>query len=183
MKKKLRINPLTTHAKMERTNFAAFSLMQGFFKISYQHIETGRIFLFVQKSKSRKVVTFHIGEFIAKETVLYCSAHCRKTFHCKELNKFVAPGCNFGYDIIEYIGRAVWLESKTAENIKSELACLNVSISEEEISYLAKKFVIYVADLHKDQQETSLETPSKTQLFHRSEINILMAIIFSSRNL
>ena len=108
--------------------------------------------LLVQKSKRRKVSTLHIGQFLAQETVLYCP-HCKENFLCKELNTFVAPGCNFGYDVIEFIGTAIWCKSKTIEEVRDELKHKNITISEREIAYLAKKFVLYVVRAHEDQQE------------------------------
>lgn len=97
-------------------------------------------------------MTLHIGEFLAQEKVLYCP-DCRRTFHCKELDSFVAPGSNFGYDIIEFVGTAVWCRYKTIKEVQEDLKCKNIPISEREISYLSKKFVLYVIEAHNDSQK------------------------------
>ncbi|HET6245285.1 MAG TPA: hypothetical protein VFF35_12285 [Bacteroidia bacterium] len=68
------------------------------------------------------------------------------------MDNFLSPGCNFGYDVMEYIGYAIWRKSHTASQIQSDLLLQNnLTISESEITYLAKKFVHYVVEAQKDK--------------------------------
>ena len=108
--------------------------------------------MLVQKTKERKIVTLHLGTFLLYEVRKYCPA-CRAIYRYTKIDNFVAPGSNFGYDVLEYVGRAVWSDLKTVEKIRNELAQKNVSISEREIAYLAKKFVACVIEAFDDQKE------------------------------
>ena len=108
--------------------------------------------MLVQKTKERKIVTLHLGTFLLYEVRKYCPV-CSAIYRCTKIDNLVAPGSNFGYDILEYIGRAVWSDLKTVEKIRNELVQKNVSISEREIAYLAKKFVACVIEAFDDQKE------------------------------
>jgi len=107
----------------------------------------------VRKTKKREIRTMHIGHFDVHETIKICpNKQCRKVYRCTDLDCFLAPGTNFGYDVMEYIGRAVWLKSQTAREIQSDLRLNNnLRISESEITYLAKKFVHYVVLAQQDK--------------------------------
>jgi hypothetical protein len=107
----------------------------------------------VLKTKKREIRTMHIGHFDVHETIKICpNEQCQKVYRCTNLDCFLAPGTNFGYDVIEYIGRAVWLRSQTANQIQTDLKLYNnLCISESEITYLAKKFVCYVVEAQRDK--------------------------------
>jgi hypothetical protein len=109
----------------------------------------------VQKSKERDVRTMHVGPFNVHETVKYCPINtCKKTYRCAELDHFLPPGSNFGYDVIEYIGYAVWRKSHTALEIQTDLKLkYNLTISKSEVSCLAKKFVHYMVEAQKDKRQ------------------------------
>lgn len=95
----------------------------------------------------------HIGAFYVHETVKVCPLQgCKKTYRYTQLDNFVPQGARFGYDIIEYIGHAFWCKSQNIREIKADLNHRNISISERQISYLARKFVDYVVEAHKDKQ-------------------------------
>ncbi len=113
----------------------------------------GRSVLKVIKTKKRKICTRHIGPFYVYETIKGCPIEdCKKTYRYTQLDNFVPPGSRFGYDIVEYIGQSVWSESRTVQQIKTDLKRQNISISEREIGYLARKYVNYVVEAHKDKQ-------------------------------
>jgi hypothetical protein len=107
----------------------------------------------MMKTKEREVRTMHIGPFYVHETVKYCPINtCKKTYRCAELDNFLPPGSNFGYDVIEYIGYAVWRKSHTALQIRTDLKLkCNITISESEVYCLAKKFVYYMVEAQKDK--------------------------------
>ena len=95
----------------------------------------------------------HIGAFDVHETIKICPHdQCQKNYRYLGLDHLLSPGTNFGYDVMEYVGRAVWRKSQTAAQIQEELQRHNnITISESEITYLAKKFVHYVAEAQKDR--------------------------------
>jgi len=102
----------------------------------------------VLKTKRRSVVTLHIGRFTAAETIGICDG-CRRIYGSQELARLVPAGCNFGYDILVYIGRALFLRHRRSQEISDELAAHNIRISPSEVEYLAKKFIVYLAMAHR----------------------------------
>lgn len=107
----------------------------------------------VQKTKKRQVRTLHIGPFYVHETQKVCSVRsCRKVYRFTGLDDLLSPGSNFGYDVIEYIGHAVWRQAHTAAQIQRDLMReYNLTISESTITYLAKKFVHYMVEAQEDK--------------------------------
>ena len=101
----------------------------------------------VRKTNTRKVITLHIGTFFARETISICPK-CQCIYQSEELAKLVAPGANFGYDILVYVGKALFLRHRNDREVAAELAQRNVQISTSEIAYLGKKFVTYLAIAH-----------------------------------
>jgi hypothetical protein len=102
----------------------------------------------VLKTRTRQVVTLHIGQFRARELVLVCDK-CRRTFASEELSHLVAPSCNFGYDVMVYVGKALFLRHRSAREICAELGAINIRISPSEVGALGKKFIIYLATAHR----------------------------------
>ena len=100
---------------------------------------------------SRKAATLAIGNFIGHETVYYCQG-CGHIFHSNELRSLIPENCNFGYDIIVFIGESLFLRSRNYQEIRLELQQKNVWISESEIAFLAKKFVLYLGLIHRSSQ-------------------------------
>jgi hypothetical protein len=107
----------------------------------------------VLKTKERDVVTLHIGRFKAAETITTCDG-CRRTHRPEELARLVPPGCNFGYDILVHVGRALFLRHRRSQEISDELAAQNVRISSSEVEYLAKKFIVYLTIAHRQAAPT-----------------------------
>jgi len=60
----------------------------------------------------------------------------------------VPPGANFGYDVMVYAGKALWQRHRTEAEGVAELAAKNVRISPRQVSYLAMRFVTYLAIAH-----------------------------------
>ncbi|KKK86152.1 hypothetical protein LCGC14_2766100, partial [marine sediment metagenome] len=69
-----------------------------------------------------------------------------------ELRALIPENCNFGYDIIVFIGESLFLRCRNYQGIRLELQRRNVWISESEIAFLAKKFVLYLGLLHRSVQ-------------------------------
>lgn len=100
----------------------------------------------------RKAATLAIGNFIGHETVYYCQG-CGYVSHSKELQTLIPENCNFGYDIIVFIGMGLFLRSRNYQEIRLELQQKNIWISESEIAFLAKKFVLYLGIIHRSSQK------------------------------
>jgi hypothetical protein len=75
---------------------------------STQCSDCGRGDLKVQKTRTRLISTLHIGRFRAREVFLTCKS-CGHTERSEELSALVPPGANFGYDVMVYAGKALFL--------------------------------------------------------------------------
>jgi hypothetical protein len=102
----------------------------------------------VRKTKSRNVATLVIGRFLAREVRSSCR-RCGREVGSEELRALVPPGCRIGYDVLVRVGEAFFLESRNNGQIVEELRESNVKVCRSEVSYLARKFVIYLALVHK----------------------------------
>ncbi len=98
-----------------------------------------------------KVSTLAIGDFIAHETVCCCRS-CGEVHHSKEMRALKPEYGSFGYEVIVFVGEALFLRCRNYQQIRRELSERNVRISESEIAFLAKKFVLYLAALHRSAQ-------------------------------
>jgi len=106
----------------------------------------------VQKTADPKtVVTMDIGAFIAKQKVLICP-HGHGTFKSEQLQSLAPENGTFGFDIIVEVGFALFVHSRSNQEIMTALATKNVFISEREVSYLGRKFIIYLALAHRQSQ-------------------------------
>ncbi len=103
----------------------------------------------VHKTKERTVFTLHIGGFIAKETLLKCNNCQNETiYYSEKLLQLVPPACNYGYDVMVYIGEETFLRHMQGAELQQALQIRNIQISISEIEYLAKKFIIYLSAIH-----------------------------------
>ena len=103
--------------------------------------------LLVQKTRRKKVLSM-IGPFVARETVAQCN-HCSRTFFSDSLLRIVASRCNVAYDILVFVGKAMFQRHRNWQEIRTELIARNVRLSTSEIEYLGRKFVTYLALGHR----------------------------------
>lgn len=103
----------------------------------------------VLKTREKMVSTLEIGDFQAHETILYCE-QCQCTYPCDELQKLVPTGCKFGFDVLVHVGNSIFLQCRNEKEIKAELSTKNINISNREIGYLSKRFIIYLMLAHKE---------------------------------
>lgn len=89
-----------------------------------------------------------IGAFLAKQTILRCP-HNHGTFKSRELENLVPKGGTFGFDIIIEVGYSLFVHCRSNQETMAALATRNIFISEREISYLGRKFIIYLALAHR----------------------------------
>lgn len=107
--------------------------------------------LHVQKTTTKTVVTMDIGAFWAKETVFHCPQD-QAVFKSKQLRSLVPEKSSFGFDVIVEVGLALFVRCRNNQDIMKELAVKNVFISEREISFLGRKFIVYLALAHRQHQ-------------------------------
>ena len=107
----------------------------------------------VWKTHTREVVSLGVGHFIAHETQGYCP-HCRDRpiFRSGELHRLVPQGARYGYDVMVFVGQALFLRCCNVEEVQQELGEKNISISRREIGYLGQRFIVYLACLHEQSQ-------------------------------
>ena len=84
----------------------------------------------------------HAGEFEAIETQTFCKS-CQQTFGSNELRSLTPPRGKFGFDVIEYIGRSLFVQCRNEREIQAELLARNITISAREIGFLSKRFIVY----------------------------------------
>jgi hypothetical protein len=101
----------------------------------------------VQKTRTRSISTLHVGRFRAREVFLTCKS-CGHTERSEELCALVPPGANFGYDVMVYAGKALFLRHRNEQEVVAELAQQNVQISPREVSLLGMRFVVHLALAH-----------------------------------
>jgi hypothetical protein len=105
----------------------------------------------VLKTKPRELATLLIGDFVAWETKLHCP-RCDLRFGSEQLSCLVPKGAKFGYDVLVYAGKGFFLRCRNAKEIAAELNEKNIRISTSEGTYLARKFVMYLAVAHRKVQ-------------------------------
>jgi hypothetical protein len=110
--------------------------------------------LLIRRTRSRKIITLDIGPFTANETLLYCS-NCsnQPILRSEALARQVAPGAIFAYDIMVYIGLAKYQRFRTTDEVVTELVTRNVCISPSEVHVQAKRFILYLAEVHRESQD------------------------------
>ncbi len=121
-------------------------------KPEYQECLDCKQTLKVLKTHTRTAVTMEIGKFKIHETIKYCSC-CQRRYSSNEPDKLVPHQCIFGFNVLVYIGIALFVEYKNKKEIRNELKKHNISISIREIGYLGKKFVVYLALAHKESRK------------------------------
>jgi len=117
------------------------------FRPVHSHCPHCQQVLKVKKTHTRMVSTLHVGPFRAREVFLHCD-DCGHTQRSEDLCSLVAPGANFGYDVMAYAGNALFLRHRNEAEVVEELAGKNVRISPREVSLLGMRFIVYLALAH-----------------------------------
>lgn len=109
----------------------------------------------VQKTVPRYGKTLTCGEFQARETVHVCASGCRYesgarvTHRAVSLIEQLLPNSEVGYDVMVFVGLERFLRHRQRGEIQAVLLDQGFRISTGEVSKLSKKFVRYVARLHR----------------------------------
>lgn len=101
-----------------------------------------------------------IGAFRAREIVLECP-HDKTVFSSAQLRALAPPKCTFGFDVIVYVGLALFTHCRNEQEIIRALGARNIVISEREISYLGRKFIVYLALAHRESREQLVRSMTK----------------------
>ena len=88
------------------------------------------------------------GAFVAREMLLKCP-RCDRVFESEALRRLVPHRCNIAWDVRVHIGLRMFLQHCSAEQIHTELLARDVRLSSSEISYLGRKFIVYLAIAHR----------------------------------
>jgi hypothetical protein len=103
--------------------------------------------LLVQKTRRKNVLKM-TGPMIAHETITHCP-RCGKVFGSDALRRWVPAGSTVAYDVMVFVGQSMYQRHRTTQEIRAELAVRNVFLSPSEISYLGRKFILYLAHAHR----------------------------------
>ncbi len=103
------------------------------------------------KTQHATVATLAIGTFRAYESVVHCPK-CGRRYASEELRKLKPHRARYGYDVMVYVGKAMFLHSRNEEQIQEELSEQRLSISKREVSFLANKFIVYLSVAHKQSR-------------------------------
>ena len=117
----------------------------------------------VYKTQRKTVQTLHLGCFTAHQTLRHCE-HCRNNtiYAAEQLRRLAPSGGTFGYDVLIFVGQALFRYHRRAEEVIADLRARHVRLSLSEVGYLAKKFVVYLALAHR-QCAPSLKQAMHTQ--------------------
>lgn len=88
------------------------------------------------------------GPFVARETVGLCR-NCNRTFESEALQSLVPKHCNVAYDLLVFVGQALFRRHRTVQEIRGELIAHNINLSPSEIGYLGRKFITFLAAAHR----------------------------------
>jgi hypothetical protein len=114
----------------------------------------------VQKTWEKTIVTMDIGAFLAKEVVFECP-NDKTVFTSPQLRALAPARCTYGFDVIVHVGMSLFVHCRNDREIMKDLASRNIFISEREIGYLGRKFVIYLALAHRESREQLVHSMTK----------------------
>jgi hypothetical protein len=95
------------------------------------------------------VVTLDIGAFRARETILK-DGYADTVYNSQELRSLTPYRCTYSYDILVYVGYALFVHCLSEQRIITALARQNVFISQRQIGFLGRKFITYLAIAHQE---------------------------------
>jgi hypothetical protein len=102
----------------------------------------------VLKTRTRRVMTLAIGPWIARETIWWDPA-TDQVYPSAALRRLVAPGCQYGYDVLVAVGRALFVEDQPVHQILTQLAGRQVHLSASTVAELGRRFIVLLALAHR----------------------------------
>ena len=88
-----------------------------------------------------------IGPWIARETI-WRNPATDQVQGSAALGHLVAPGCNYGYDVLVQVGTSLFVEAQPVRQIISELAQRHVHLSASTVADLGRRFIVLLAMAH-----------------------------------
>jgi hypothetical protein len=116
-------------------------------------VQCGKLMV-VQKTIKRSGATLEHGVFQVRETVYVCAAGCTKdgnksTCRAHALATRIPPKGVVGYDVICLVGHQRFVKNRQREEIRNALQIDHgITLSDGEISHLARRFLGYFEVLH-----------------------------------
>ena len=86
--------------------------------------------------------------FAAHETILECP-QCERLFYSEALRRLVPRCCNVGWDVLVFVGRALFERHQNVAQVRQGLFARQVDLCASEIEYLGQKFIAYLATAHR----------------------------------
>lgn len=107
-------------------------------------------FLHIRRTERRNVQSAAYGTFVAIERQGYCPAHPElPVARSQQLERIIAPGAEYAYDVLARVGLARFLECRQCEEIRVELSRHHgIDVPVSTVSYLARKFIAYFQVVH-----------------------------------
>ena len=102
----------------------------------------------VLKTRRREVITLSIGPFIAHETIWRHPTTAQQSGSA-QLRRLVAPGCTYGYDVVEEVGRRLFVEAQSVRQIIQLLTQSQVLLSPSTVGDLGRRFIVLLALAHR----------------------------------
>ncbi len=102
----------------------------------------------VSKTRTRRVVTLALGPFLARETI-WRHPTTGQPYPSAALRRLVAPSCNYGYDVVVAVGRALFLETQPVRTVITQLAAQHVHLSARTVGELGRRFVVLLTLAHR----------------------------------
>jgi hypothetical protein len=102
----------------------------------------------VLKTHRRRVTTLAIGPWIARETI-WRDPRTDHVYGSAQLRRLVAPGCQYGYDVVVEVGRSLFVEAQPVRQVISQLAQRQVQMSPSTVADLGRRFIVLLALAHR----------------------------------
>jgi hypothetical protein len=93
-------------------------------------------------------VTLAIGPFVARET-LWWHPRTDAIAPAPALRRLVAPGCNYGYDVVVYVGHKLFLDAQPVRHIMAQLDAQHIHLSASTVTELGRRFIVLLALAHR----------------------------------
>ena len=101
----------------------------------------------VQKTRKKSVLSM-TTPFTAHETILECP-QCGRLFYSEALRRLVPRCCNVAWDVLVFVGRALFEQHQNVEQVRQALVIRNVELCASQIEHLGQKFITYLAIAHR----------------------------------
>jgi hypothetical protein len=120
------------------------------FRSAQSECPDGHACLHVKKTRTQTLHPLPLGSFTAHETLWHCGDCPNPRIYAAEsLTRLAPAGCNLGYDVVVFIGQALFRRHRPAQDLVEELRARPIRLSASEGGCLGKKFVVDLALAHR----------------------------------